>query len=427
MKHGKQVKDKPVWACPWYGARGLIRPSETALRCDQTAVNRVVLLMKHNLFFAFIAFAIGFGVSLTSVEAQGSKLLRNSDEPANLPPAEFAGRQFVDARGCVYVRSGYAGRVTWVPRLASPKRRVHLCSKDFPPTFPNAVVAEAKTERPKRLAGLFSGRKDRKPKPEAAPVIKEQDVAIVAPQPEPPIVPRAEIRPLEVVPAAPEPDVGAIVPNAEELIQPGVETTAPVGLSVAQQRRLAREARAAERKAAREARAQARAQAAAERDAARAQAVAEKQADQAALQTARAEAEAQRQAEREASQLAQQQKEAARAAERQARAAEEAAEQDRLAAQRAAEQAAAEEQRKLAALSVEIPRGIFVRVGSFDDPDKAENTRTTFRRSGHSGYAALEDGYTVVYVGPFRTEGAAKAAFYQARGSGFPNARIITR
>lgn len=38
--------------------------------------------------------------------------------PAEAPPAEFPGAQYVDSRGCIFVRSKDDGREDWVPRIA---------------------------------------------------------------------------------------------------------------------------------------------------------------------------------------------------------------------------------------------------------------------------------------------------------------------
>lgn len=63
--------------------------------------------------------------------------------PAEQPPAGFSGTQYVDSRGCVFMRAGLDGQTAWVPRIDS--NRQVIC--DRPPTFgaPLALPAVAAT------------------------------------------------------------------------------------------------------------------------------------------------------------------------------------------------------------------------------------------------------------------------------------------
>ncbi len=80
--------------------------------------------------------------------AADAQNLRNADEPAEFPPESFTGRQYVDSRGCVYIRAGFDGAVTWVPRV--DRGRNVVCGFQPTQTGPRTVptVADAPVTTP---------------------------------------------------------------------------------------------------------------------------------------------------------------------------------------------------------------------------------------------------------------------------------------
>ena len=69
--------------------------------------------------------------------------------PAELPPADYAGQQYVDSRGCMFVRAGSGGKVVWVPRVS--REGVPVC--DNPPSGHRVPVAEEVGVQPVPSAG----------------------------------------------------------------------------------------------------------------------------------------------------------------------------------------------------------------------------------------------------------------------------------
>jgi hypothetical protein len=73
------------------------------------------------------------GVTVIGIHQSDARSLYNAEQPAEYPPLSYKGTQYVDSRGCVYVRAGDGAAVHWVPRVT--RSRDVLCG--FKPTFAN--------------------------------------------------------------------------------------------------------------------------------------------------------------------------------------------------------------------------------------------------------------------------------------------------
>ena len=68
----------------------------------------------------------------------GPALARDPLRPAELPPADYAGQQYVDSKGCMFVRAGRDGEVLWIPRVS--REGVPVCGN--PPSGQRVPVLE---------------------------------------------------------------------------------------------------------------------------------------------------------------------------------------------------------------------------------------------------------------------------------------------
>lgn len=63
---------------------------------------------------------------------------REPIRPAELPSDSYAGQQYVDSKGCLFLRAGSAGRTAWVPRVT--RQGVAVCG--YPPSGNRVPVVE---------------------------------------------------------------------------------------------------------------------------------------------------------------------------------------------------------------------------------------------------------------------------------------------
>lgn len=189
---------------------------------------------------AIVALAGSFGLAIGTGDSQAQI---REQQPAEFPPSSFKGKQYVDSKGCVFVRAGIDGNVSWVPRVTRDRKTI--CG--FRPSLSGQVATAAPAPAPAAEAPvqitLDAAPAAPAPRPQAAPAPRR---TVQAPAPKPrraaPVVvrqtaPRPAPQP-RVVAAAPAPQIITPAPQVRRTVPATAGVSACRGASPISQRYL---------------------------------------------------------------------------------------------------------------------------------------------------------------------------------------------
>lgn len=147
--------------------------------------------------------------------------------PREMPPAGFTQQQYVDSRGCVFLRAGLGGQVRWVPRIGDNRRPICNAQPTFGKQAREAVAALEEMED-----GILV-------EPSAPAAAKDAPLRVATPAPLPPRpaasarIPAESYVPAPVANIAPKPIDRPLTVAAPDAGVTRLATTAGTGRRIA--------------------------------------------------------------------------------------------------------------------------------------------------------------------------------------------------
>ena len=171
---------EPGIACKTLKSLQIVNQNPALQRFGITAFLRPHLVGLGMSITRIIAIAVIAGtMGLPALHAQ---TLKRAQPPAEVPPLSYKGKQYVDSRGCIYIRAGIDGNVTWVPRVN--RARKQICG--FKPTgvLPGST-RKAQTAQPELITldtPATAAPKVVKPAPKVVKVQKPRPATVTTPR-----------------------------------------------------------------------------------------------------------------------------------------------------------------------------------------------------------------------------------------------------
>ncbi len=181
-------------------------------------------------FTRVIAFSL-MATAMSALCAQAQSL-RNASPPAEFPSASFSGKQYVDSQGCIYIRAGIDGNVTWVPRVGRDRKQV--CGYKPTVVAGGAASAKPRAQAPVEIT-LPTAARPAVTQPAASQTPKPLPAAVAQPMAKPRTAPvavappgRAPVQAAAPAPVAvPAPITVRRVPPATTVMVPARRQAAP--------------------------------------------------------------------------------------------------------------------------------------------------------------------------------------------------------